>query len=144
MTLGLTQPLTRKNPWDKGGRCIRLTIYHLYVPIKIFFVLFHQVITVYRCLLMDATLKNPRTVGLCNLNTTYHFLGSRQTAGYGNCSNWQFKYTPLYSYCSQLANYLNSILPLTHTQQLKLNTLKYYWLSLHIAISLTYPAFSSR
>jgi hypothetical protein len=87
------------------------------------FVLFHQAVTVYRCLLMDVTLKHPRTVSLCNFNTTYHFLGSRQTARYVNYWNLQFKSTPLYSYSSQLANHLNSILPLTHIQQLNLNTL---------------------
>jgi hypothetical protein len=68
---------------------------------------------------MDAKLKNPRTISLCNLNTTYHFPGRRQTACYVNYSNSQFKSTPLYSYCSYLVNYLNSILPLTHIQQTK-------------------------
>jgi hypothetical protein len=49
---------------------------------------------------MDATLKNSCTISLCNLNTTYHFLGRRQTARYVNYSNSQFKSTPLFSYCS--------------------------------------------
>jgi hypothetical protein len=50
------------------------------------FILFRQSIKVYRCLLMDATLKNPCTLSLFNLNTTYHFLGRRQTACYVNYS----------------------------------------------------------
>jgi hypothetical protein len=61
--------------------------------LKIFFVLFHQAITVYRFLFMDAKLKIPCTVSLCNLNTTYHFLGRRMTARYINYSNSQFKST---------------------------------------------------
>jgi hypothetical protein len=47
---------------------------------KIFVVLFHQAITVYKSLLVDATLKNTCTISLCNFNTTYHFLGRTQTA----------------------------------------------------------------
>jgi hypothetical protein len=43
---------------------------------------------------MGASLKNPCTITLCNLNTTYHFLGRRQTARYVNYSNSQFKSTP--------------------------------------------------
>jgi hypothetical protein len=72
---------------------------------------------------MDASLKNPCTISLCNLNTTYHFLGKRQTARCVNYSNSQFKSTPHYSYCSLLINCLNSILPLQNTQQLNSNTL---------------------
>jgi hypothetical protein len=72
--------------------------------------------------------KNPCTVGLCNLNTTYHFLGKRQTARYFNYSNSQFKSTPFILYCSYLANHLNSILPVTHIEQIKfkyLNSIGY-------------------
>jgi hypothetical protein len=64
---------------------------------QIFFVLSHHTITVYRCLLMDGSLENSCTISLCNLNTTYHLLGRRQTARYVNGSNLQFKSTPLYS-----------------------------------------------
>jgi hypothetical protein len=59
------------------------------------------------------------TNSLCKLNTTYHFLGRRETTHYVMYSILQFKSTPLYSYCSYLASYLNSILPLTHIQQTK-------------------------
>jgi hypothetical protein len=41
-------------------------------------------IKIYRCLLMDAALKNPCTINPYNLNTTYHFLGRRQSACYVN------------------------------------------------------------
>jgi hypothetical protein len=34
------------------------------------------------------------TISLCNLNTTYHFLGRRQTARYVNYSKSHFKSTP--------------------------------------------------
>jgi hypothetical protein len=54
-----------------------------------------------------------------NMNRTYHFLGIKQPARCVNYSNSQFKSTPLYSYCSYVANNLNSILPLTHIQQTK-------------------------
>jgi hypothetical protein len=49
---------------------------------------------------MDATLKYPCSISLRNLNTTYHFLGRRQTACYVNYSNSQFTSTPFYYYCS--------------------------------------------
>jgi hypothetical protein len=67
----------------------------------------------------------------------------RQTARYVNCSNSQFKSTPLYSYRSKLVNCLNSILPLYQTQQLNLNTSILLAITTYL-ISLTYLAFSSR
>jgi hypothetical protein len=85
---------------------------------------------------MDVLFINPRTVILCSLNPTYHFLGRRHTARYVNHSNPQFKSTPLYSYCSELAKHLNSILPLTHIQQRKF---KYFnsigYLTYHYPVS---------
>jgi hypothetical protein len=79
---------------------------------KLFFVLFHQAITIYRCLLMDTSLKNPCSIGLCNLNTTYHFLGRRQTARYVNYSNSQFKFTPSNT---AAPNWLPIWIPYTHS-----------------------------
>jgi hypothetical protein len=38
--------------------------------------------------------KNPRTISLYNLNTTYHFLGTRQTACYVNYSKLTVQIPP--------------------------------------------------
>jgi hypothetical protein len=50
-----------------------------------FFILFYQCISL-QCLLTDAMLKNPCSISLYNLNTTYHFLGRRHTGCYVNYS----------------------------------------------------------
>jgi hypothetical protein len=47
-----------------------------------FFILFHQCVTIYRCLLIVVILKTPCTISLYNLNMTYHFLGRGQTGCY--------------------------------------------------------------
>jgi hypothetical protein len=64
-----------------------------------FIILFHQCISqqmfVYEC-----DIETLCTISLCNLNTTYHFLGRRQTSYFLKFSNSQFKSTPIYSYCS--------------------------------------------
>jgi hypothetical protein len=44
--------------------------------------------------LIDATLKNPCTISLYNLNTTYHFLSRRQTGCYVNYSKLAVQIPP--------------------------------------------------
>jgi hypothetical protein len=54
-----------------------------------YFILYHQSIKVYRFCLIDGKLKNPCTIIVYNLNTTYeyHFLARNQTGCYINYSN---------------------------------------------------------
>jgi hypothetical protein len=88
-----------------------------------FFIFYHNIITVYDCLLMDVSLKIPCIISLCNLNTTYHFLGRRQTARYVKYLNSQFKST---LFILTVPNWLTVLIPysLLHTfNRQNLNTL---------------------
>jgi hypothetical protein len=71
---------------------------------------------------VDASLRNPCTVSLSNLNMTYHFLVIRQTAA--KVTNQTHSSNPP-PFILTVPNWLTikSVTPLQHTQQLNLNTI---------------------
>jgi hypothetical protein len=66
-----------------------------------FYILYNQIITFDDCMLIWMLLRKfMHCWSLSDMNTTYHFLGRKQTARYFNYTNSQFISNPLHSYCS--------------------------------------------